>query len=81
MTIEKTIEIPEDHQLTLEIPNAVPPGRARVEIIITPEAAGPKAATLLDLRGSCKGEDTMEAYWERKRTDKALEDKPVAKGQ
>jgi hypothetical protein len=70
MTIEKTIKIPEDHRLTLKIPNIVPPGRARVEITITPETARPKAATLLDLRGSCKGEDTMEAYWERKRADK-----------
>jgi hypothetical protein len=78
MTIEKMIEIPEDHQLTLEIPNIVPTGKARVEIIITPEAVRPKAAALLDLRGSCKGEDTMEAYWERKRADKAHEDKSAA---
>jgi hypothetical protein len=75
MTIEKTVEIPADRRLTLEIPPTVPPGRARLEVIITPEAAGPKkAVSLLDLRGSCKGEDTMEAYFERKKADKALED-------
>jgi len=34
-----------------------------------------KGASLLSLRGSCKGLDTMEAYFERKRADKALEDK------
>jgi hypothetical protein len=76
MTIEKTVEIPADHRLTLEIPNTVPPGRARLEVIITPESARPKRAiSLLDLRGSCKGEDTLEAYFKRKRADKALEDR------
>jgi hypothetical protein len=30
--------------------------------------------SLLDLRGSCKGDDTMEAFFERKRADKARED-------
>jgi hypothetical protein len=35
---------------------------------------GNPAVSLLDLRGSCKGIDTMDAYFERKRADKALED-------
>jgi hypothetical protein len=30
--------------------------------------------SLLDLRGSCKGDDTMEAFFERQRADKARED-------
>jgi hypothetical protein len=81
MTIEKTVEIPADRRLTLEIPPAVPPGRARLEVIITPEFAGPdNAVSLLGLRGSCKGEDTMNAYFERKRADRALEEGPAAKG-
>jgi hypothetical protein len=74
MTIEKIIEIPADHRLTLEIPHAIPSGRARLEMIITPELTRPKAESLLNMRGSCKGDDTMEAYFERKRADKALED-------
>jgi hypothetical protein len=69
--IEKIVEIPADHRLTLEIPNAVSPGRARLEVIITSELAEPnKAVSLLGLRGSCKGEDTIDAYFARKRTDK-----------
>jgi hypothetical protein len=74
MTIEQTVEIQSDRRLVLDLPPDLPTGRARVEVIITPEFAGPKkAVSLLDLRGSCKGEDTMEAYFERKRADKALE--------
>ncbi|MDR1932994.1 MAG: hypothetical protein LBQ57_09275 [Spirochaetales bacterium] len=34
--------------------------------------------TLMDLYGSCEGKDTMEAYLERKRADKALEDEQYA---
>jgi hypothetical protein len=39
------------------------------------DAPGKPAVPLLDLRGSCKGIDTMDAYFERKCADKALEDK------
>jgi hypothetical protein len=39
------------------------------------DAPGKPAVPLLSLRGSCKGIDTMDAYFERKRADKALEEK------
>ncbi|MDR1147175.1 MAG: hypothetical protein LBK66_00940 [Spirochaetaceae bacterium] len=34
--------------------------------------------SLMDLYGSCEGEDTMDAYFERKRADKTLESKNLA---
>ncbi|MDR1232106.1 MAG: hypothetical protein LBK61_12005 [Spirochaetaceae bacterium] len=34
--------------------------------------------SLMDLYGSCEGEDTLDAYFERKRTDKTLEEKYYA---
>jgi hypothetical protein len=34
--------------------------------------------SLMDLYGSCEGEDTLDAYFERKRADKTLEDKRFA---
>jgi len=37
MTIEQTIEILPDHRLELALPVDLPVGRARVELIITPE--------------------------------------------
>jgi hypothetical protein len=82
MTIEQTVEIRADHRLVMELPLEIPLGKARVEVIVTPESGSPaeksrtgKAAlSLLELRGSCKGDDTLDAYFERKRTDKARED-------
>ena len=38
------------------------------------DAPGKPAVPLLALRGSCKGIDTLDAYFERKRADKVLED-------
>jgi hypothetical protein len=34
--------------------------------------------SLMDLYGSCEGEDTLDAYFERKRADKTLEEKSLA---
>jgi hypothetical protein len=36
MTIEQTIEIPAGHQLSLEIPEIVPTGKAKIVVHITP---------------------------------------------
>jgi hypothetical protein len=33
------------------------------------------AVSLMDLYGSCEGEDTLDEYFERKRADKAFEEK------
>jgi hypothetical protein len=37
MTIEQTVEIPENHRLFFDIPRYIPSGRAKVELIVTPE--------------------------------------------
>ena len=81
MTIEQIVDIPADRRLHLdfEVPLEIPTGKAR--LTVTPLASPSKLAepkidiTLLSLRGSCKGFDTMDAYFERKRADKALEDR------
>jgi hypothetical protein len=76
MTIEQTVEIPADRRLHLdfELPFEVPTGKVRVSI--TPVEETPKEySSLLSMRGSCEGLDTMEAYFERKRADKELEDR------
>jgi hypothetical protein len=83
MTIEQMVEIPADHRLILEVPLEIPAGKARVALTseVTPvveslpsvEAHKP-VRPLRSLRGISKGLDTMDAYFERKRADKALED-------
>jgi hypothetical protein len=79
MTIEQTVEIPASHRLTLEVPPAIPEGKARIVYIPVEEAAPVRksAAGLLSLRGSCEGMDTMDAYFERKRADKVREDEQI----
>jgi hypothetical protein len=80
VTIEQTIEIPANHRIYFDVPFQVPAGRAKVALTIIefPQTAPPgheeaPVIPLLELRGSCKGEDTLDAYLERKRADKALE--------
>ena len=74
MTIELTLEVPDNRRITLEVPPEIPVGK--VQILLTPVKELPKiGVSLLSLRGSCKGIDTMEAYFTRKRADKALEDR------
>ena len=75
MIITQTVDIPADHRVHLdfEVPFEIPAGKA--QITVTPLAETPKInIQLLSLRGSCKGLDTMEAYFARKRADRALED-------
>ena len=43
MTIEQTIEIPPNRRLVLDLPLELPVGRARVELIVTPEKKAPVA--------------------------------------
>ena len=74
MTIEQTIEIPASRRITLEVPPQIPLGK--VQILVTPVEELPKTEiSLWSLRGSCKGLDTMEAYFARKRADKVMEDR------
>jgi hypothetical protein len=133
MTIEQTVEIPEFPAgaplvlkfmngqkpfIELDLPESLPAGKAKVEVIVTPTAgewgrtltdaekaerlaasgfmqrhwadgalenaigerdrkkheeyhrAKKPVTSLLDLFGSCKGDDTLEAYFERKQADK-----------
>jgi hypothetical protein len=76
MTIEQTVEIPADRRLHLdfEFPLEIPVGKARVTVTPVVETSKDNNA-LLSLRGSCKGLDTMEAYFERKRAEKEREDR------
>ena len=78
MTITQTVEIPANRRLTIDVPHEVPAGAtARFELKVIPfekkEESKQKVIPLLALRGSCKGLDTMDAYFARKRADKAFE--------
>jgi hypothetical protein len=76
MTIEQTIEIPTNRRIFLDLPSYLPVGRAKVELTVTPEIS-PQDKTVKPLRsllGIDKERDTMDAYFERKRIDKAKED-------
>ena len=74
MSITQTIEIPANRRVHLdfEVPIDIPIGKA--QILVTPLAEIPKThISLISLRGSCKGLDTMEAYFERKQVEKEKE--------
>jgi len=74
MIIEQTVDIPADRRVHLdfEVPVEMPIGKAQISI--TPLAETPVThVSLLSLRGSCKGLDTMEVYFKRKQAEKELE--------
>jgi len=76
MIITQIVEIPATRRITLEIPRDVPEGKAQVELKVisfTKEEKPKEKIPLLALRGSCKGLDTMDAYFLRKRANKAFE--------
>lgn len=79
MILEQTIEIPENHRIYFDIPFQIPAGKAKIALTISDFSQAPVSEQeapvipLLELRGSCKGEDTLTAYLERKRADNALE--------
>ena len=75
MTMTQTVDIPANRRIHLdfEVSRDIPTGKALVSV--TPLVESSKDISLLSLRGSCEGLDTMEAYFERKRADKALEDR------
>jgi hypothetical protein len=74
MTIEQTVDIPADRRVRLdfEVPAGIPVGKAQISLTPLAETPG-TPISLLSLRGSCKGLDTMEAYFERKRAEKRRE--------
>jgi hypothetical protein len=63
------------HHADGALENAIDERRGKERAVYSKDAPGKPAVPLLDLRGSCKGIDTMDAYFERKRADKVLEDK------
>jgi len=76
MTIQQTIEVPPAHRIFFDLPLELPVGRAKVELTIIPEPAPRKknVKSLKSLFGIHKNLDTMDAYFERKRANKAFED-------
>jgi len=74
MIIEQMIEVPANRRITLEIPPEIPLGKARISVSSVVKTTKTEVS-LLSLRGSCKGLDTMGAYFARKQKDKALEDR------
>ena len=78
MTITQTVEVPENHRLTIDVPHEVPAGATI--LTFTPAAAQKKTVPpLSSLRGIDKGKDTLDAYFARKRADKAQEDAQIEK--
>jgi len=73
MTIEQTIEVPFNRRIFLDLPPELPTGKAKIEYTITPESPlrGAPEKSLKSLLGVDKGLDTMDAYFARKRADKA----------
>ena len=76
MTIEQTVEIPPTRRIFLDLPPELPTGKAKIEYTITPESPlrGVPEKSLRSLLGIHKGLDTMDAYFARKRAEKAQED-------
>ena len=74
MSVTQTVEIPDSHRLVIDVPREVPTG----PVILTFTPVAPRqeknVPPLTALRGIHKGRDTLEAYFTRKRADKAKED-------
>jgi hypothetical protein len=78
LIIEQTVDITEDHYLHLALPLELPVGRAKVEVIVTPEPARAKTAEewVNPLRGRAKAlgsKLTLERFMEMQREDIDLE--------
>ena len=74
MTIEQTVEVPPSRRITLDLPPNLTGNKVRVIVFPVVEKSKTEIA-LLSMRGSCKGLDTMEAYFARKHADKELENR------
>ena len=73
MIVEQIIEVPVNRRIFLDLPPELPFGKVRVLIFPLAENSFQTDMSLLSMRGSCKGIDTMDAYFARKQADKALE--------
>jgi hypothetical protein len=84
MSITQTVEVPASHRLVIDVPREVPEGP--VILTFTPKApeqpdTSEKKAVIpfSAVFGIDKGRDTMNAYFARKRADKAKEDAQIAR--
>jgi hypothetical protein len=65
MTIEQTIEIPENHRLFFDIPRNIPSGRAKVALTVTPESSPGMERAGIDLRlPQPRWEDDCKREWD-----------------
>ena len=80
MTITRTVEIPADYRISLELPPSVPIGaKARVDIsiptVVENQSRSEPVTPIESFRGILKGRGiSTERLWEMQREDKALED-------
>ena len=90
MIVEQIIEVPPSRRITLDLPQDLPVGKVRVSIFPVPPEKSKADIALLSMRNTSQREealkplasffgadkelDTMDAYFERKRADKAKED-------
>jgi len=60
-TIHKSIEIPADRRLLLELalPEELPPGRAELRLTINPVRSGDSSLSFKELYGGLKGRDVF----------------------
>jgi hypothetical protein len=78
MTIEQMVTIPADHRISLDLPNELPVGKAK--ITITPQTEKPASCaygSLENLRGLAKkmgSSLTVENFLEMRREDLCLEE-------
>ena len=79
MTIEQTVEIPADHRLTIDVPREIPAGKAILAFTPADAQQEKTVKPLISLMGIDKGRDTLDAYFQRKRADKAQEDAQIEK--
>ena len=73
MVVEQIVDVPVNRRIFLDLPPEMPVGKVRVSIFPITEKQKTNIS-LLSMRGSCKGIDTLDAYFARKRADKDLED-------
>ena len=77
MTITQTVDIPADRRIT--VPAEVPTGRAEIMYFPVSKPQAKDVPPFASLWGIDKGKDTLDAFFERKRADKAKEDAQIAR--
>ena len=79
MIIEQTVEIPASHRITIDVPHEIPAGPAILAFRPAASLQEKTVRPLSSLVGIDKGRDTLDAYFARKRADKAREDTQIEK--